>query len=347
MFLDEVTIDLAGGHGGRGEVAFRREKFVPKGGPAGGDGGAGGSVWLVADESENTLLRYRYKRTYRAENGRPGEGSRKTGRSGQDLELIVPAGTQVYDEDGTRLLADLVEADQRFLAARGGRGGRGNAHFATSTRQAPRFSQPGEPGEETRLKLVLKLLADVGLVGFPNAGKSTLISRISAARPEIGDYPFTTLEPHLGVVDAGDYRSFVVADIPGLIEGAHEGRGLGDRFLKHVERCRVLAMLVDVSSVPTGPTDPVQALEVLERELTAYSPALAIRERVIVATKLDALDEPDKTRQLEAAAAQRQVSFLGISSATGQGIKELVHGLGDIVARIERPAPSDVEATEP
>jgi GTP-binding protein len=326
VFLDEVRIDVAGGHGGRGEVAFRREKYVPKGGPAGGDGGQGGTVWLVADASENTLLRYRFQRTYRAESGRPGQGSRKSGRSGEDLELVVPVGTQVYDEDGTRLLADLVTDGERFLAAKGGRGGRGNAHFATSTRQAPRFSQPGEPGEELRLKLVLKLIADVGLVGFPNAGKSTLISRISAARPEVADYPFTTLVPHLGVVDAGDYRSFVVADIPGLIEGAHTGRGLGDRFLRHVERCRLLALLVDVSSAAAEPEpeDPREALAVLERELEAYSPALARRDRLIVATKLDALDDPARLDALRAAAETRGLPFAAISSVSGRGLAELV-----------------------
>jgi GTP-binding protein len=323
VFLDEVTIDVAGGHGGRGEVAFRREKYVPKGGPSGGDGGDGGTVWLVADESENTLLRYRFQRTYNAEKGRPGQGSRKTGRSGEDLELPVPVGTQVHDEDATRLLADLVHAGDRFRAAGGGRGGRGNARFASSTRQAPRFSQPGEPGEQRRLKLVLKLMADVGLVGFPNAGKSTLISRISAARPEIADYPFTTLTPQLGVVDAGDFRSFVVADIPGLIEGAHAGRGLGDRFLRHVERCRLLAMLVDVTSTHDQPSDPGDALAVLERELEAYDPSLAGRDRVIVATKLDALDEPDRLESLRRAAEARALPFAAISSVDGRGLTEL------------------------
>jgi len=224
VFLDEVVLTVAGGDGGAGCVAFRREKYVPKGGPAGGDGGSGGSVWLEATSRENTLLRYRYRREYRAEKGRPGEGSLRTGRSGEDLVLPVPLGTEVWDEDGVTRLADLVEEGQRFLAAKGGRGGKGNAFFATATRQAPRFAQPGEPGEVRRLKLVLKLLADIGLVGWPNAGKSTLVSRISAARPEIGDYPFTTLVPHLGVVDAGKFRSFVVADIPGLIEGGPGSR---------------------------------------------------------------------------------------------------------------------------
>ncbi len=340
MFLDEVTISLAGGNGGAGCVAFRREKFVAKGGPAGGDGGAGASIWLVANPSENTLLRYRFQREHSAPNGRPGEGSRRTGRSGETLELSVPLGTQVFDEDGTRLLADLVEAGERWQAAKGGRGGRGNAFFTTATRQAPRFAQPGEPGQQLRLKLVLKLLADVGLVGLPNAGKSTLISRISAAKPEIADYPFTTLVPNLGVVNTGDFRTFVVADIPGLIEGASEGRGLGDRFLRHVERCRVLAMLVDVSS--STEEDPLASLEVLEQELGAYSPELAVRDRVIVATKIDALDDPERLDSLRRAAAEREQPFLKISSATGAGLPQLVQALHSKVLERQNAA-SDPE----
>ncbi|MBP7148867.1 MAG: GTPase ObgE [Acidobacteria bacterium] len=322
MFLDEVTISVAAGNGGRGCVAFRREKFVPKGGPSGGDGGSGGSVWLAADAQENTLLRYRYQKEFHAERGRHGEGSQRTGRSGDDLVLPVPPGTQVFDADGAEILADLVEPGQRWLAAAGGRGGKGNAFFATATRQTPRFAQPGEPGQERRLKLVLKLLADVGLVGFPNAGKSTLISRISAAKPEVADYPFTTLVPHLGVVDAGEHRSFVVADIPGLIEGAHRGRGLGDRFLRHVERCRALALLADVSSA--NERDPVSDLDVLECELAAYSPELAARRRIIVATKIDALDDPARLEALRAAAARRDVPFVAISAVAGRGLPELV-----------------------
>ncbi len=337
MFLDEVVLTVAGGDGGAGCVAFRREKYVPKGGPAGGDGGAGGSVWLEATSRENTLLRYRYKREYRAPGGRPGEGSLRTGRSGEDLVLPVPLGTEVWDEDGVTRLADLVEEGQRFLAAKGGRGGRGNAFFTTATRQAPRFAQPGEPGEVRRLKLVLKLLADIGLVGWPNAGKSTLVSRISAARPEIGDYPFTTLVPHLGVVDAGEFRSFVVADIPGLIEGASEGRGLGHRFLRHVERCRALAFLVDVSSAEGR--DPVADLEVLERELVAYSPALARRPRLVLATKVDALDDPDRLARLREAAGKRGVPFLAISAVTGEGLPELVREMDRLVREHDRPGP--------
>lgn len=331
MFIDEVTLKLSAGDGGRGMIAWRREKFVPRGGPAGGDGGKGGSVILEATSRENTLLRYRHKKHYDAEPGGHGESSNRHGRDGRDLVLFVPLGTQAFDIDGVRLLADLVEEGQRWEVARGGRGGKGNAHFSTSVRQSPRFAQPGEPGEALDVKLVMKLLADIGLVGFPNAGKSTLISRISAAKPEVADYPFTTLVPHLGVVDAGDYRSFVVADIPGLIEGAHEGRGLGDRFLRHVERCRALAMMSDVSS--GNERDPVHDLEILERELALYSPELAERERFIVASKLDALDDQQRLERLRAAAHERNLPIVEISSASGQGIKELIRLMDSFVHR--------------
>ncbi len=336
MFLDEVTVTVSGGKGGAGCIAFRREKFIPRGGPAGGDGGRGGDVIFRATTAENTLLRYRYRRSLAAENGRPGEGSERTGRSGESLVCPVPLGTQVFDEDGVHLLADLVDEGQTFCAARGGRGGKGNAHFKTATRQAPRFAQPGEPGERRVLRLVLKLLADVGLVGYPNAGKSTLVSRISAARPEIGDYPFTTLVPNLGVVDAGDDRSFVVADIPGLIEGAHRGRGLGDRFLRHIERCRVLALLVDVSSHEGR--DPVEDLATIERELALYDERLAARPRIVVATKTDALDEPERLARLEREAARKSVPFLAISAVRGEGLRELVGRLARIVFETPRTA---------
>jgi GTP-binding protein len=343
VFIDEVSLALAGGHGGRGSVAFRREKYVPRGGPSGGDGGAGGSVWLVADPAENTLLRYRYEKEFTAPRGRHGEGSLKTGKSGEDIVLPVPLGTQVLDADGVVLLADLLEPGQRWRAAKGGRGGKGNAHFASSTRQTPRFAQPGEEGEARTVRLVLKLLADIGFVGFPNAGKSTLISRISAAKPEIADYPFTTLVPHLGVVDAGEHSSFVVADLPGLIEGAHLGKGLGDRFLKHVERCRALAFLVDVSSGSLR--EPAQDLAVLERELALYSPGLAARPRVVVATKLDALDEPARLESLRAAAEQRGVGFLPISAATGRGLPELIRSFAAL-ARAPRPEAAAIALPE-
>src|SRR5258707_13156482 len=248
MFIDRVKIHVQGGHGGNGVTAFRREKFVPRGGPSGGDGGRGGDVWLEADESLNTLLHLRYNPEDKAERGRHGEGSNRSGVSGEDIVVRVPVGNQVFDAGTGDVLFDFTESGARWRAASGGRGGFGNSHFATSTNRAPRYHQEGSPGEEFELQLELKLLADVGLVGFPNAGKSTFISRISAARPKIADYPFTTLEPYLGVVDMGDFRTFVVADIPGLIEGAHEGHGLGDRFLRHLERTKLLLHLVDVSS---------------------------------------------------------------------------------------------------
>lgn len=333
MFIDEVTLKLSAGDGGRGMIAWRREKFVPKGGPAGGDGGKGGSVFLESTSRENTLLRYRHKKHYEAEAGGHGESGNRHGRDGQDLILYVPLGTQAFDVDSVSLLADLVEEGQRWEVARGGRGGKGNAHFTTSVRQAPRFAQPGEPGEILDVKLVMKLLADVGLVGFPNAGKSTLISRISAAKPEVADYPFTTLVPHLGVVDAGEFRSFVVADIPGLIEGAHEGRGLGDRFLRHVERCRALAMMADVSS--GNERDPVHDLEILERELALYSPELAERSRFIVASKLDSLDDPTRLERLRAAARERGLPIAEISSASGHGIKDLIRLMDSYVHRAD------------
>ena len=296
MFIDRAKIKVRGGHGGNGVTAFRREKFVPRGGPSGGDGGRGGDVWLVGDASLNTLLHLRYNPEHAADRGRHGEGSNRSGREGEDVTVRVPVGTQVMDAETGDLLVDIAEEGQRWLAAKGGRGGFGNAHFASSTNRAPRYHQEGSPGAEHELQLELKLLADVGLVGFPNAGKSTLISTISAAKPKVADYPFTTLEPHLGVVDLGEYRTFVVADIPGLIEGAHGGAGLGDRFLRHVERTRLLLHLVDVSSL--SGRDAVSDYEVINRELAAYDPQLAERPQFVVATKLDALDEPERLERL-------------------------------------------------
>jgi len=285
MFVDEARISVAGGDGGNGCLSFRREKFVPRGGPDGGDGGNGGSVVLVADPEQNTLLPFRFKSQFAAERGRHGQGANKAGRAGESLEIPVPVGTLVRDEDGVRILADLTVPWQRFVAARGGRGGRGNSNFATATNRAPRRHEPGGTGETVVLRLELRLLADVGLVGLPNVGKSTLLSRISAARPKIADYPFTTLEPGLGVVNAGDFRSFVVADLPGLIEGAHEGAGLGDRFLRHVERCRLLLHLVD----PAAPgRDPAQDFRVIQRELRRYRAGLDRRQQILVLTKKDA-----------------------------------------------------------
>lgn len=323
MFIDRVKIRVKAGDGGNGVTAFRREKFVPRGGPSGGDGGKGGDVWLESDESLNTLLHLRYNPEHHAERGRHGEGSNRHGKDGADVIVKVPIGTQVFDADSGELLHDFTDVYQRYLAAKGGKGGWGNAHFATPTRQAPKFHYTGRPGEERELQLELKLIADVGLVGFPNAGKSTLISVISAAKPKIADYPFTTLEPNLGVVDLGDFRTFVVADIPGLIEGASEGAGLGDRFLRHVERTKLLLHLVDVSSL--SGRDPVEDYEIINRELANYNEELATRPQIVVATKLDALDEPDRLQSLEAQARKDQREFLSISSVTGEGVKQLVN----------------------
>lgn len=325
LFIDRTKIRIQAGHGGNGVTAFRREKFVPRGGPSGGDGGRGGDLWLEADEALNTLLHLRYNPEHKAERGRHGEGSNRSGRDGEDLVVRVPVGTQVFDAVTEDLLYDFTHTGERWLAARGGRGGFGNSHFATSTNRAPRYHQEGSPGEERELQLELKLLADVGLVGFPNAGKSTLISTISAAKPKIADYPFTTLEPHLGVVDMGEYKTFVVADIPGLIEGAHKGAGLGDRFLRHVERTKLLLHLVDVSSV-TG-RDPVEDYETINRELAAYDANLAQRPQIVVATKTDALDEPERLERLKLRAAEDERPFYAISSATGQGVRELTNAV--------------------
>ena len=318
-------------------TAFRREKFVPRGGPSGGDGGRGGDVWLVADSSLNTLLHLRYNPEHTAERGRHGEGSNRSGREGADVEVRVPVGTQVLDAETGELLVDLAEDGRRWQAAGGGRGGFGNAHFASSTNRAPRYHQEGSPGEERELQLELKLLADVGLVGFPNAGKSTLISTVSAARPKVADYPFTTLEPHLGVVDLGEFKTFVVADIPGLIEGAHAGAGLGDRFLRHVERTRLLLHLVDVSS--QSGRDSAGDYEVINRELAAYDARLARRPQFVVATKLDALDDPARLERLRESARRDGREFFEISSVTGRGVRELVRAvarkLEEIDARVD------------
>ena len=325
MFIDRVKIRVRAGDGGNGVTAFRREKFVPRGGPSGGDGGRGGDVWLVADSSLNTLLHLRYNPEHTAGRGRHGEGSNRTGHEGEDVLVRVPVGTQVLDAETGELLVDIAADGQRWLAAKGGRGGFGNAHFASSTNRAPRYHQEGGEGEEHELQLELKLLADVGLVGFPNAGKSTLISTVSAAKPKVADYPFTTLEPHLGVVDLGDYRTFVVADIPGLIEGAHGGAGLGDRFLRHVERTRLLLHLVDVSSL--SGRDAVSDYEIINRELAAYDPQLAERPQFVVATKLDALDEPERLDRLRERAREDGRDFFEISSVTNRGVRELVRAV--------------------
>jgi GTP-binding protein len=335
VFLDEARILVKAGDGGNGCLAFRREKYVPRGGPSGGDGGRGGDVTLVATGHQNTLLQFSYNPEHRAERGRHGEGSNRTGAEGHSIDVAVPVGTVVYDEATGERLFDFTETGQRFVVARGGRGGRGNARFVSSTHQAPTEHEPGRPGEEKRLRLELKLLADVGLVGFPNAGKSTLISRISAARPKIADYPFTTLEPNLGVVDAGTFRSFVVADIPGLIEGAHEGAGLGIQFLRHIERTRLLAHLVDVSEA--SGRDPVRDFEIVLEELASFSEELSHKPMLVVASKMDAAQDADRVAALRAVAEAHGLPFYEISSATGQGIEALKYAMAD---RVLAPAGS-------
>ena len=333
MFIDRAKIRVKAGDGGNGVTAFRREKFVPRGGPSGGDGGNGGDVWMESDEGLNTLLHLRYNPEHKAERGRHGEGSNRYGKHGDDAIIKVPVGTQVFDAESDEILFDFTEPGQRYLAAKGGKGGWGNAHFATPTRRAPKFHYQGRPGQERELQLELKLIADVGLVGFPNAGKSTFISVISAAKPKIADYPFTTLEPNLGVVDMGDYKTFVVADIPGLIEGASEGAGLGDRFLRHVERTKLILHLVDVSSF--SGRDPVEDYAVINRELTAYNEELGRRPQIVVATKIDSLDEPDRLERLKSEARRDGKPFFAISSVAGTGVQELVYEVSRLITRQE------------
>ena len=342
-FLDEVKIKVKAGDGGNGIMAFRREKFVPRGGPSGGDGGRGGDVVMIADPNDNTLLQYSYNPEHNAERGRHGEGSNRTGRDGASIDLPVPVGTMVYDADTGELLHDFSTPGERFIVAKGGRGGKGNQHFATSTHQTPTEHTPGRPGEERNLRLVLKLLADVGLVGFPNAGKSTLISRISAAKPKIADYPFTTLVPNLGVVRVED-RSFVVADIPGLIEGAHQGHGLGTQFLRHIERTRVLVHLVDVSEM--SGRDPVHDFDIIMTELRSFSEDLANKPMILVASKMDVAQDPARVESLETKAAELGLPFYKISAVTGQGLDELV---GAMAARALAPVeqPGSAELAEP
>jgi GTP-binding protein len=343
MFVDEVDIQVTAGDGGRGCVSFRREKYVPRGGPNGGDGGDGGSVFLVASPHLNTLHSFRFHPEFRAQRGVHGQGSNRTGRNGSDLFIDVPLGTVAHDRahGGLVTLGDLATEGARLLVCRGGRGGRGNARFATATNRAPRHAEPGTPGESKALRLELKLIADVGLLGFPNAGKSTLIARVSAARPKIAAYPFTTLVPNLGVVALSGDRSFVVADVPGLIEGAHAGHGLGHQFLRHLERTKVLVHLVDVSS--SEGRDPVRDLETIERELALFHgrtefadghavPRLADKPRLVVATKLDALEEPARLDSLRQAVAARGLPFAVISAATGEGVPDLLERLWTYVA---------------
>ncbi len=324
MFIDRARIHVRGGDGGNGVTAFRREKFVPRGGPSGGDGGRGGTVFIESTEGMNTLLHFRYNPEHTAGRGRHGEGSKRYGADGKDIVIKVPVGTLITDELTGEVVHDFTEPGERVSVASGGRGGRGNAQFATSTNRAPRYHEDGKPGEERWLILELKLIADVGLVGLPNAGKSTLISRISAARPKIADYPFTTLEPNLGVVDLGDFKTFVVADIPGLIEGAHTGAGLGDRFLRHVERTKLLLHLVDVSGMAE---DPISDYQMVTRELEAYSRQVAAKPKIVVATKLDALDDDNRLKELELYCREQSLEFHAISAASGKGLKELLRAV--------------------
>jgi GTP-binding protein len=321
MFIDEAKITVKAGDGGHGCIAFRREKFIPRGGPSGGDGGNGGSIYVTTDIHENTLLKFRFNHTFRAERGRHGEGSTRHGRTGQDLEIKVPIGTVIYDHETGEELHDFTEPNERVLIAKGGRGGHGNAHFASSVNRVPHKAQDGAAGEEKTLRLELKLLADVGLVGYPNVGKSTLISRISAARPKIADYPFTTLEPQLGVVsvDGGD-QTFVVADIPGLIEGAHLGHGLGIQFLRHIERTRILLHLIDVSGA--NDRDPVVEFHAIDAELAEHNADLPKKPKIIVAAKMDAADAK-KVQKLSRWCKRNNYDLVKISSVTGEGLDEL------------------------
>ena len=338
-FIDQATIRVKAGDGGHGCVAFRREKFVPKGGPSGGDGGTGGSVWIVASKRLNTLYHLQFQREWKAGRGQHGMGSNCSGHDGEDITIELPVGSVIRDKATDDIIADLAEDGQRFLVARGGRGGWGNQHFATATRQAPRFAQDGNAGDERELFIELKLIADVGLVGLPNAGKSTLISVISAAKPKIADYPFTTLVPNLGVVSADDAQTFVVADIPGLIEGAHEGHGLGDQFLRHVERCSVLVHLVDLSANE----DPAADAEVIARELALYSPLLANKPRIICGSKLDSL-VPGNSEKVREYAEKNGYAYHEISAVVGDGVRELVRMLARFVRENQDERDIHVEA---
>jgi GTP-binding protein len=329
MFIDQAKIFVVAGNGGSGVVSFRREKFVPKGGPDGGDGGKGGNLIIQTDPNLHTLLDFRYRRNFKAQSGKHGQGANKTGRSGQDLIIRVPKGTLLKDNETEEVLTDLVDDNQQVIVARGGRGGRGNARFATSTNQTPRNAEPGEEGESRQILLELKLIADVGLVGLPNAGKSTLLSRLTAARPKIADYPFTTLAPNLGIVRYKEHLSFVMADIPGLIEGAHDGKGLGLDFLRHIERTKVLAFLIEYTS-----PDIFQDYQVLRNELDRYNPELLKRPSVIVLTKVDlAVDEEINVIERN---NQLGIPLLKISALTGTGLDDLKNRLWELIQDVHR-----------
>lgn len=342
MFTDYAKIYVTAGKGGNGAVSFRREKYIAAGGPDGGDGGKGGDVYFEVDPDSNTLVDFRYKKKFKAENGNNGEGSHKYGKSGADLYIKVPIGTMIKDATTGEVLADLSESGQKELVLHGGRGGKGNSHFATSTRQAPRFSQAGEEGEEKEIILELKLLADVGLIGFPSVGKSTILSVVTAATPKIADYHFTTLEPNLGVVKSEYGDSFVIADIPGLIEGASEGTGLGIQFLRHIERTRLLLHVIDVSG--SEGRNPVEDFYIINRELEKYSKKLAKRKQIIVANKIDSMQDETLYKDLEKLAKEKNMEIFKISAATGEGIKELMQAVSKILKTL--PKEELVETTQ-
>lgn len=328
MFIDYAEISISAGNGGDGAVTFRREKYVPKGGPSGGNGGNGGSVYIEAHHNLATLLDFRYKKKYKAGNGEPGGNSRKDGRNGKDVIIKVPVGTIVKDPVSAKVLFDLDEDCKRVTAAKGGKGGKGNSNFATPTNQAPRYAEPGKPGEGKNIILELKLIADAGLVGFPNAGKSTLISSISAARPKIADYPFTTLEPNLGIVQYKDYQSFTVADIPGIIEGAHEGKGLGLKFLRHIERTKVLVYMIDITS-----EDYENDYAVLKNELKRYSRKLILKPNLLVLSKSDLIEESELNKILKKRLRKTDNKFHVISAVTGAGMEKLLDILWDMIQK--------------
>ncbi len=330
-FIDEALIYVHAGNGGRGCVSFRREKYVPKGGPDGGDGGKGGDVVIIGDRRLSSLLDFKYKRNHIAERGQHGKGSNWHGKDGKSITIHVPIGTVIKDANTGEGIEDITSDEQEILIAKGGRGGKGNAHFVSSTFQAPRFAQPGEEGEERHLKLELKLLADVGIIGFPNAGKSTLISHISKAKPKIADYPFTTLKPHLGVVKVGDYTNFVIADIPGLIEGAHEGKGLGVRFLKHIERTSIFIHLIDLS--PYSEREPRDDFDIINKELTAFNPDLKNKRQVVVLNKIDIPEAREKLPNVLKYFKTKGIKVFAISAATGEGIPELIRYVAEEVIK--------------
>lgn len=343
MFADYVKIYASAGKGGDGAVSFRREKYIAAGGPNGGDGGDGGNVYFEVDPDSNTLIEFRYKKKFKAENGNNGEGSNKYGKSGEDLYIGVPIGTVIKDATTGEVLADLSEKEEKVLVLHGGRGGKGNSHFATSTRQAPRFAQGGEPGEEKELILELKLLADVGLIGFPSVGKSTILSRVTSARPKIADYHFTTLEPNLGVIKPEYGASFVIADIPGLIEGASQGAGLGIQFLRHIERTRLLLHVIDVAG--TEGRNPVDDFYTINKELEKYSKKLMERKQIIVANKVDSMQDENMYKELENLAKEKNMEIFKISAVTGEGLKELMVHVSEVLKTI--PKEDLIEETSP